>query len=205
MSTENNSIGIFIGWSYFAKIYEAFEDNFFLNFQKKMLLLLVCMEITRLHELDLDNCYITESHYFKGRYRANDVNSKYLMFKECKLEDTLIVNDVISHYKNLFEEQNDYDIIVIEKGGDVWLALEAYALTMFRNFDSVVLITDDADYEIQVKQLKLLEIYIALLIWNMTKQLFTAKFLCEEACLHVEMSDMMVDGKEFLNSLCRKV
>ncbi|MCD7816218.1 MAG: NYN domain-containing protein, partial [Bacteroides sp.] len=130
MNTENKSIGIFIDGGYFAKINEALEDNLSLNIQIKPLFQFIRTEIARRNELDLSDCYITESHYFRGRYRVNDANGKHLLFKERKFEDTLIENDVIFHYKHLREVQKDGDITVIEKGVDVWFALEAYELSL---------------------------------------------------------------------------
>ena len=194
MNTENKSIGIFIDGGYFAKINEALEDNLSLNIQIKPLFQFIRTEIARRNELDLSDCYITESHYFRGRYRVNDANSKQLLFKERKFEDTLIENDVIFHYKHLREVQKDGDITVIEKGVDVWFALEAYELSLFRNFDFVVLITGDS-----------LKVHVVLLTWNVTEQSATAKLLREEACTHIEMSDMIAEDKELLDRLCRKV
>lgn len=205
MNTENKSIGIFIDGGYFAKINEALENNLSLNIQIKPLFQFIRTEIARRNELDLSDCYITESHYFRGRYRVNDANSKHLLFKERKFEDTLIENDVIFHYKHLREVQKDGDITVIEKGVDVWFALEAYELSLFRNFDFVVLITGDADHEMLVKKLKSLKVHVVLLTWNVTEQSATAKLLREEACTHIEMSEMIAVDKELLDTLCRKV
>ena len=75
MNAENKSIGIFIDGGYFAKINEALEDTLSLNIQMKPLLQYIRSEIARRHELDRDDCYITESHYFRCRYRVNDANS----------------------------------------------------------------------------------------------------------------------------------
>lgn len=205
MNVENRSIGIFIDGGYFSKINEALEKELSLNIQIRSLFQFIRMEIARQNKLDIDDCHITESHYFRGRYRVNDANNKHLLFKERKFEDTLIENDVIFHYKHLREIQKGSDITVIEKGIDVWFALEAYELSLLRNFDFVVLITGDADHEMLVKKLKSLKIHVVLLTWNLSEQSSTAKLLREEACTHIEMNDMMVVDKELLDKLCRKV
>lgn len=70
-----------------------------------------------------------------------------MLFSERKFEDSLIENNVIFHYKHLREMQKDGDITVVEKGIDVWFALEVYELSVFREFDYVVLITGDVDHE----------------------------------------------------------
>lgn len=205
MNVENRSIGIFIDGGYFSKINEALEKELSLNIQIRSLFQFIRMEIARQNKLDVDDCYITDSHYFRGRYRVNDANNKHLLFKERKFEDTLIENDVIFHYKHLREIQKGSDITVIEKGIDVWFALEAYELSLLRNFDFVVLITGDADHEMLVKKLKSLKIHVVLLTWNLSEQSSTAKLLREEACTHIEISDMVVADKELLDKLCRKV
>lgn len=205
MNVDNKSIGVFIDGGYFSKINEALEHELSLNIQMKSLFRFVRDEVAKRHGLDPDDCYIIESHYFRGRYRVNEANSKHLLFKERKFEDTLIENDVIFHYKHLREIQTDGEITVIEKGIDVWFALEAYELSLFRNFDFVVLITGDADHEMLVKKLKSLKVHVVLLTWNVTEQSSTARLLREEACTHIEMSDMLVENKDLLNKLCMKV
>lgn len=205
MNIENKSIGIFIDGGYFSKINESLENELSVNIQIKALFQFVRGEIARRHGLDLDDCYITESHYFRGRYRVNEANSKHLLFKERKFEDSLIENDVIFHYKHLREIQKDGDITVIEKGIDVWFALEAYELSIFRNFDFVVLVTGDADHEMLIKKLKSLKVHVVLLTWNVSEQSSTARLLREEACTHIEISDMVAEDKDLLDKLCKKV
>ena len=205
MNIENKSIGIFIDGGYFSKINESLENELSVNTQIKALFQYVRGEIARRHGLDLDDCYITESHYFRGRYRVNEANSKHLLFKERKFEDSLIENDVIFHYKHLREIQKDGDITVIEKGIDVWFALEAYELSIFRNFDFVVLVTGDADHEMLIKKLKSLKVHVVLLTWNVSEQSSTARLLREEACTHIEISDMVAEDKDLLDKLCKKV
>ena len=52
---------------------------------------------------------------------------------------------------------------VIEKGVDTWFALDTYELTLFRQFDYVVLITGDADHEMLARKLKALKTHVVLL------------------------------------------
>lgn len=80
MMTESKSIGIFIDGGYFSKINEALSDQLSLNIKIKSLFDFIRAEIARRSGLEITNCYITESHYFRGRYRVNDANSKHLLF-----------------------------------------------------------------------------------------------------------------------------
>lgn len=205
--TENafKSIGLFIDGGYYAKINEALDENFSMNMNVSALMMLVRQKISQMSGSDLSLCQITESHYFRGRYRVNNANSKYLLYAERKFEDSLIENDVIFHYKHLREIQKDGSVTVIEKGIDVWFALEAYEMSMVRKFDYVVLITGDADHEMLIKKLKALKIKVILLTWDVDESKSTSNLLRDEANIHLEVNELLSDDKELLKKLCRMV
>jgi uncharacterized LabA/DUF88 family protein len=204
MNMENKSIGVFIDGGYFAKINEALQDNLSTNISISGLFSFIRGEIARRHGLALDECFITEAHYYRGRYRANDANSKHLLFSERKFEDALIENDVIFHYKHLREVQKDGEVTIIEKGIDVWFALEAYELAVYRDFDYVVLITGDADHEMLIRKLKALKTDAILLTWDVTSNSSTSKLLREEACTHIEISKLVEENKDLIKKICKK-
>lgn len=205
MDDTYKSIGLFIDGGYFAKINEALEEQYSLNVNVTSLMGFIRQEICRLSKSAVSECHITESHYFRGRYRVNDANSKHLLFSERKFEDSLIENDVIFHYKHLREIQKNGDITVVEKGVDVWFALEAYELSIIRKFDYVVLITGDADHEMLIRKLKALKIHTILLTWDVAsdKATSTAKLLKDEACTHIEINKLIVDNKDLLKQICK--
>lgn len=204
MNTENKSIGVFIDGGYFAKINEALQDNLSTNISISGLFSFIRGEVACRHKLPLDECFITEAHYFRGRYRAHDANTKHLLFLERKFEDTLIENDVIFHYKHLREIQNGDEVTVIEKGIDVWFALEAYELSVYRDFDYVILITGDADHEMLVRKLKALKTDVILLTWDVAGNSSTSRLLREEACTHIEISKLLEENKDLLKKICTK-
>ena len=111
---------------------------------------------------------------------------------------------MIFHYKHLREIQKDGQVTVIEKGVDVWFALEAYELSVFRDFDYVILITGDADHEMLIKKLKALKTDVILLTWDVTSDSSTSKLLREEACTHLEISKLLEEDKDLLKKICRK-
>lgn len=205
MNDTYKSIGFFIDGGYYAKINEALEEQFSLNVNMITLMSFIRQQVSQLSKSAITDCQITESHYFRGRYRVNDANSKHLLYSERKFEDTLIENDVIIHYKHLREMQKDGDISIIEKGIDVWFALEAYELSIIRNFDYVVLITGDADHEMLIRKLKALKIHAILLTWDIAgdKTTSTAKLLKEEACTHIELNKLMIENKDLLRKICK--
>ena len=198
MNMENKSIGVFIDGGYFAKINEALQDNLSTNVSISGLFSFIRGEIAHRHGLALDECFITEAHYFRGRYRAHDANSKHLLFSERKFEDTLIENDVIFHYKHLRENPQGG---VIEKGVDTWFALDTYEMTLFREFDYVVLISGDADHEMLARKLKALKTHVILLTWDPANTGSTSRFLKEEVCTHIDMNKLIAEDNTLLKTL----
>jgi uncharacterized LabA/DUF88 family protein len=193
---ENLSIGVFIDGGYYAKINEGFADKREVNLKK--LLEYICKKISQDNGIDRNRLYITECHYYRGRYRASDAKARDLLYDERKFEDTLIENDVIFHYKHL---RTDPKGGVIEKGVDTWFALDTYEMTLFREFDYVVLISGDADHEMLARKLKALKTHVILLTWDPANTASTSRFLKEEVCTHMDMNSIIADDKSLLQTL----
>ena len=203
MKPEQLSIGIFIDGGYYAKINEGLGKQLSMRLDIKNLFLYVREKIASAYSLPLEDIQVTEAHFFRGRYRANDANAKHLLYSERAFEDTLIENDVIFHYKHLREMENKGGITVVEKGIDVWFALETYELSMIRKFDFVILITGDTDHEMLVRKLNALKTKVILLTWNVGPQASTSKLLKEEAGWHLELSNECCADKSLTNKICR--
>ena len=193
---ENLSIGVFIDGGYFAKINEGFGGT--RKVQLKGLLDYICKMISVNHDIDRERLYITECHYYRGRYRANDAKARKLLFEERRFEDMLIENDVIFHYKHL---RTNPEGGVIEKGVDTWFALDTYELTLFRDFDFVILISGDADHEMLARKLKALKTHVILLTWDPANTASTSRFLKEEVCEHMDMNSLIAEDNTLLQRL----
>ena len=193
---ENRSIGVFIDGGYYAKINEGFRGMSEVNL--KALLSFIPKKIAELEGIDRKKLYITESHYYRGRYRVSDASDRNLLYSERKFEDMLIENDVIFHYKHLRENPHGG---VIEKGVDTWFALDTYEMTLFRNFDYVVLVSGDADHEMLARKLKALKTHVVLLTWDPANTGSTSRFLKEEVCTHIDMNRLISEDKTLLKSL----
>lgn len=185
------SVGVFIDGGYYAKVNRALKAIESSIIRVRSLFDFICVRLAREEGVEPANCQITEAHYFRGRFRVREAYDKHLLYNERKFEDTLIENDVIFHYKHLRELERDGVTQVIEKGVDVWFALEAYELACFRKFDYVVLITGDADHEMLVRKLKALKIKTVLLTWDLAGTEATSPLLREEAGRHWELSDIL--------------
>ena len=193
---DNYSIGVFIDGGYFAKINEGFGGAREVNL--KGLLSFICRKISQDNNIERNKVYITECHYYRGRYRAGDAKDRNLLFEERKFEDMLIENDVIFHYKHL---RTDPRGGVIEKGVDTWFALDTYEMTLFREFDFVVLISGDADHEMLAKKLKALKTHVVLLTWDPANTASTSRFLKEEVCTHIDMNSQIAADGTLLQTL----
>lgn len=196
MIAENKSIGVFIDGGYYAKINEGFGGARKVNL--KGLLNFITGRIAGDENIEKRHLYITECHYYRGRYRAEDARQRNLLLEERKFEDTLIENDVIFHYKHLRTAPGGG---VIEKGVDTWFALDTYEMTLFREFDFVVLISGDADHEMLARKLKALKTHVILLTWDPANTASTSRFLKEEVCTHYDMNALISADKNLLNKL----
>ena len=198
MIDENKSIGVFIDGGYYAKINEGFGNGRRVNLSA--LLNFIRQRIAQGDGLGTKHLFIIESHYYRGRYRADEARQRNLLLEERKFEDMLIENDVIFHYKHL---RTAPDGGVIEKGVDTWFALDTYEMTLFREFDYVVLISGDADHEMLARKLKALKTHVILLTWDPANTASTSRFLKEEVCEHYDMNALTAADPSLLNRLTK--
>ena len=199
---DNLSIGVFIDGGYYAKINEGLQlKKLATGVNLKKLLAYIPEFIASRFGIDRKRLYITESHYYRGRYRAQEAASKNLLLSERKFEDSLIENDVIFHYKHL---RTAKDGGVIEKGVDTWFALDTYEMTLYRDFDYVVLISGDADHEMLARKLKALKTHTILLTWDPANTGSTSRFLSEEVCTHISLRKETTQDPALLKRLTIK-
>lgn len=204
-NTDYISIGLFIDGGYYAKINEGLREKQSSNINIKELCSFIKNKIAGISGAEISDCQIVENHYYRGRYRAGDAHQKDLLYDERKFEDSLIDNDINFHYKHLRQYENRGNVSVVEKGVDVWFALEAYEITLFRELDYVVLITGDADHEMLVKKLKAIKTKVILLTWDTSEHSATSRLLSEEACRHWEINKLIKTDNNLQARLCKKI
>lgn len=181
------SIGLFIDGGYYALIDKGLaSDRRKVNL--KGLISYIETTIADHFALDPEECFVTESHFYRGRYRAGDAKEKNRLESDRRFEDRLIENDVVFHYKHVYDFA---DGSTHEKGIDVWYALETYELAMYRDFDFVVLITGDADHEMLARKIKALKKHVVLLTWQYDPKNSTSKALKEEATFHIDINQRL--------------
>lgn len=194
-SMKLNSIGLFIDGNYFKLIDEGLKAEG-RRVNVKGLIKFIQKSVAEKYELEPASCVVTETHFFRGRYKAYDAKKLNILLDDRKFEDRLIDNDVVLHYKHVYDLP---DGTPHEKGIDVWFALETLELAMYRDFDFVVMITGDADYEMLARKLKSLKIPAILLSWHYDNQDPTAKALKEEISFQIGINSLLKDDPSLSN------
>lgn len=194
-SANINSIGLFIDGNYFKLIDEGLKAEG-RRVNVKGLIKFIQKSVAEKYELEPASCVVTETHFFRGRYKAYDAKKLNILLDDRKFEDRLIDNDVVLHYKHVYDLP---DGTPHEKGIDVWFALETLELAIYRDFDFVVMITGDADYEMLARKLKSLKIPAILLSWHYDDQDPTAKALKEEISFQISINSLLKDDPSLSN------
>lgn len=191
----------------FTKIGIFYDGNFFLhvsNYYQYYHSRKSRISISGLHDFirhrvaaeentDVRYCHIVDAHYFRGRLRAQDAEQRDLLLKERLFDEVLMREGVTTHYLPLGPDG--------EKGIDVWLALEAYELSIYKQFDVLVLVACDGDFRPLLRKLNTINTRVMLLAWdfeyldrnNMQKLTRTAQVLLDEATYPVLMHQIIDD------------
>jgi uncharacterized LabA/DUF88 family protein len=156
-------IGIFYDGYYFYKVsnYYKYEHEKKSRISISGLHDFIRSEVAALTKTDIRQCRIIDAHYFKGRSSARELGEK--VQSERVFEDILMRENIVSHYLPLRFGDNN---VVQEKGIDVWLALEAYELAIYKHFDILVLVAGDGDYVPLVRKLHTVGTQVMLICWD---------------------------------------
>jgi cold shock CspA family protein/uncharacterized LabA/DUF88 family protein len=156
-------IGIFYDGYYFYKVsnYYKYEHPRKARISISGLHDFIRNEAAKICGTDFKQCQIVDAHYFKGRSSAREMGEK--VQSERIFEDILMRENIITHYLPLRNGPNN---TLQEKGIDVWLALEAFEMTMYKHFDIIVLVVCDGDYVPLVRKLNTLGTHVMLISWD---------------------------------------
>lgn len=103
-------------------------------------------------------CQVVDAHYFRGRLGAQEAEQRQVLMSERVFDEILMREGIVTHYLPLGARG--------EKGIDVWLALEAFELTVLKHFNVVVLIAGDGDYVPLIRKINTLGTRIMVLGWD---------------------------------------
>jgi len=148
-------------------------------------------------------CHIVDTHYFRGRLNAYDAREQNKLYHDRIFDDILMNEGVITHYLPLRNRGGKRE----EKGIDVWLALEAYEMTIYKQFNVLVLIACDGDYVPLVRKLNTIGTRVMLLSWDFkylddktgyTRETRTSQELIDSATFPVSMHEV-IDNRAHRN------
>jgi uncharacterized LabA/DUF88 family protein/cold shock CspA family protein len=194
-------IGIFYDGNYFSHVsnYYNYEHERKARLSVSGIHEFIRHQVAQLENTDVRYCQIVDSHYFRGRLNSFDANEQNRLLSERVFEDILMNEGVVTHYMPLKVVDGRRE----EKGIDVWLALEAYELTIFKHFNVIVLIASDSDYIPLVRKLNSLGTRVMLLGWDFEytdertgkiKRTTTSLSLLEEVSYPILMHEI-IDNK----------
>ncbi len=145
---------------------------------------------------DVRLCQIVDSHYFRGRLSAQEASKRGdALYWDRVFDDILMSEGITTHYLPL----KTIDGKMLEKGIDVWLALEAFELAFYKKFDVLVLVAADGDYVPLIRKVNTLGTRVMVLSWDFryttdtgkTFETRTSQDLLEEVTYPIAMHEII--------------
>lgn len=152
--------------------------------------------VAREQNVQLIHSQIAAAHYYRGRLAAPVALQRDALEKERYFEDILSKLGIVPHYLPLIGD--------VEKGIDVWFALDVYELAMRKSFDIAVLVTADGDFVPLIQKLNNIGMPSIVLAWELPehedfqggKQACSiSRSLCERATYFVPMHQVIEDSQ----------
>ncbi|MFK8105079.1 MAG: NYN domain-containing protein [Saprospiraceae bacterium] len=208
-------IGVFYDGNYFLHVsnYYNYEHERRARLSVAGLHGFIRQTIAREEGIDKNLCQVVDAHYFRGRLRALEAKQTNKLYPDRIFDDILMSEGVITHYLPVRKRNGKLE----EKGIDVWLALEAFELSIYKRFDVVVLIAADGDYVSLIRKLNSLGTRVMILSWDFeyttesgkTMITRTSQELLEEVSYPIAMHEV-IDNRvrkndPFINNLFETV
>lgn len=164
-SSKLTRIGVFYDGNYFLHVsnYYNYSHERRSRISISGLHSFIRSQVADVEDTDTALCQIVDAHYFRGRLNAHEASQRgNQLFYDRLFDDILMSEGVVTHYLPV----KTYQGYRQEKGIDVWLALEAYELATYKQFDVMVLITADGDYVPLIRKLNTLGTRVMVLSWD---------------------------------------
>lgn len=164
-SSKLTRIGVFYDGGFFSQVsnYYCYQHERKARLSVTGLHEFIREEVAKAEGVDKRYCQIVDSHYFRGRLSASEARNREVLMAERKWDDVLMRTGIVTHYLPLSERDGR---VVGEKGIDVWFALEAFELAIYKRFNVSVLIACDGDFIPLVRKLNTLGTRVMLLGWD---------------------------------------
>jgi uncharacterized LabA/DUF88 family protein/cold shock CspA family protein len=193
-------IGVFYDGNYFLHVsnYYAYHHERRSRLSIAGLHEFVRHRIAEEEHKDYQLCQIVDAHYFRGRLSAQEAsNEGNRLYYDRLFDDILMMEGVTTHYLPVRTVAGFRQ----ERGIDVWMALEAYELTLHKEFDVVVLIASDSDFVPLVRKLHTLGVRVMVITWDYEyydeegrrRSTVTSQYLWDETTYPIAMHSV-IDG-----------
>lgn len=203
-------IGVFYDGNYFLHVsnYYAYHHERRSRLSIAGLHEFVRHRIAEEEKKDFHLCQIVDAHYFRGRLSAQEASAEgNRLYYDRLFDDILMMEGVTTHYLPVRTVQGYRQ----ERGIDVWMALEAFELTLHKQFDVVILIASDSDFVPLVRKLHTLGVRAMLLAWDYEyydeegrrRSTVTSQYLWEEVTYPIAMQNVIDDDNDELFPVTR--
>ena len=164
MDNKLTRIGVFYDGNYFLHVsnFYTYQHARHARLSVSGLHQFIRQSVAVEEDTDPRTCHIVDAHYFRGRLSAAEAQRANKLFADRQFDDILMKEGVVTHYLPIKQKPSGR----IEKGIDVWYALECYELAILKQFNVVCLIASDGDYVPLIRKLNTLGIRVMLLSWD---------------------------------------
>ena len=164
MDNKLTRIGVFYDGNYFLHVsnYYTYQHSRHARLSVSGLHQFIRQSVATEESVDPRTCHIVDAHYFRGRLSAAEAQRANKLFADRQFDDILMKEGVVTHYLPIKQKPTGR----VEKGIDVWYALECYELAVLKKFNVVCLIASDGDYVPLIRKLNTLGIRVVLLSWD---------------------------------------
>lgn len=158
-------IGVFYDGNYFLHVSNYYN---FIHPKRRRLNIgglhdFIRHQVAQEEGVDVRLCQVVDSHYFRGRLSAQEASQRgNQLYFDRVFDDILMSEGVITHYLPLKTRGGKKE----EKGIDVWLALEAFEMAIYKRFDVLALIAADGDYVPLIRKLNTIGTRVMVLGWD---------------------------------------
>lgn len=165
MSREILKIGIFYDGNFVNHVsdFYLFRHDVHSRLSLKGLQEFAINYISSKENISEDFCKIVESHVYRGRSTAKSADERDILYGERVFDDACMYDGITTHYSPVKKQRGK----LIDKGTDVWLALDAYEACIQKDLDVIVLVSSDTSFKPLVKKLHGLGTKTLLLSWNL--------------------------------------
>lgn len=189
-------IGIFYDGNFFHIVsnYYAYHHERRARISISGLHELIRARVAREEHIEARLCQVVDVHYFRGRFSADEAEAAGKLYSDRAFDDVLMREGVTTHYLPM-------GFAGTEKGIDVWFALEAFELAIYKRFDVCVLIAGDSDYVPLARKLNTLGTRVMVVGWDFeyrdradrTQTTKTSQALLSEVTYPVLLSSIIDD------------